>query len=569
MDGEILIMIDIKSNVTNYEESNRVISDTLSDITSILINTLGPYGSTTIIEDRIYNHTISKDGYTVLNKLRYNNEISNTILELVRRVSRTLVREVGDGSTSSIVISNSLLQSIKKLKDKLPSKEILDYMSAIEKILEEKIMSKSIKINEDNFSVIKSIASIANNNDDKAGDLIYSIYKEIGKNGFINLESSPTISDSYDIKDGIEHSRGYISNIFVNQSNKIDCILDRPLVFMCNDILMENDLEGLCEILGNVCLANNKPLLIIAKGYDTEVVNFLKINKNQNKKLDLAAVDYAFVNNNHFKSFEDLAIYLGATIFDKNIEDSMDKDNVSKYLGSCNKIIVNENTTRFIDGFGAIETIEERVENIKEEIKKLLQLQNLKSIDIELFGLEKRISNLTCKTATLFVGGNSDLEKDTRKFLMEDAIYACRSALKHGYIHGGNLVIPRILSKDHDEISNTLKELKINNSLSSDEIDTIIYLLLEYIDLSFRYSFNSVLSNKFNKNLSETVISGMVNTCIEDDTIYNLKTDKYESIDDTKIINSCMTDIQIMKATFSIVGLIATSNQFVSSTINI
>lgn len=562
-------MIDIKSNVTNYEESNRVISDTLSDITSILINTLGPYGSTTIIEDRIYNHTISKDGYTVLNKLRYNNEISNTILELVRRVSRTLVREVGDGSTSSIVISNSLLQSIKKLKDKLPSKEILDYMSAIEKILEEKIMSKSIKINEDNFSVIKSIASIANNNDDKAGDLIYSIYKEIGKNGFINLESSPTISDSYDIKDGIEHSRGYISNIFVNQSNKIDCILDRPLVFMCNDILMENDLEGLCEILGNVCLANNKPLLIIAKGYDTEVVNFLKINKNQNKKLDLAAVDYAFVNNNHFKSFEDLAIYLGATIFDKNIEDSMDKDNVSKYLGSCNKIIVNENTTRFIDGFGAIETIEERVENIKEEIKKLLQLQNLKSIDIELFGLEKRISNLTCKTATLFVGGNSDLEKDTRKFLMEDAIYACRSALKHGYIHGGNLVIPRILSKDHDEISNTLKELKINNSLSSDEIDTIIYLLLEYIDLSFRYSFNSVLSNKFNKNLSETVISGMVNTCIEDDTIYNLKTDKYESIDDTKIINSCMTDIQIMKATFSIVGLIATSNQFVSSTINI
>ena len=50
----------------DLEKLARSISDTLS-------RSLGYYGSNTIIEDRIYGHIITKDGYTILNRIKFNN----------------------------------------------------------------------------------------------------------------------------------------------------------------------------------------------------------------------------------------------------------------------------------------------------------------------------------------------------------------------------------------------------------------------------------------------------------------------------------------------------------------
>jgi chaperonin GroEL len=556
--------MELKSNVINQEKTSQLISDTLTTLTETLSKSLGPYGSTTIIQDKLsMNHTITKDGYTILNKIKFDNEVSTTILEFVKKVSRSLVKEVGDGSTSAIMISHSLFQELNNLINhhNVPRKDIIDILSAYEKELTKYVNELSTPITEENFDKVKSIASVSNNNDDRAGDLIFHIYEKIGVNGFISLETSTNIEDSYIISEGIELPRGHISNIFANKPDKVTAEFEKPLVFICNEALDENDMELLADVMGKACLNLKRPLVVIAKGFDYEIKNFFHINKMENRQLDVTIVDYAIVNDNHRDTLEDLAIYLGATWYDKYGQEKLTEFPFERF-GSCEKSIINETSSKFIKGIGEKAKIDERVELIESRIKEVEKKDKYIDTTEETFELKKRIANLNCLIATLYVGGTTDLEKETRKFLMEDAVFACQSALKYGYVSGGNLIIPRVLKRMQGTISTEMvmnKDLvrTIEGASRVEFFNEFHKSLME----AFTFSFLTVMANKVGK-LEDPYT--FINEMLDNDTIYNLKTDKFEDIGTTSIINSVKTDVEIMKATFSIIGLLVTSNQFIS-----
>lgn len=554
--------MEIRSNVLNKEITNKIIKETLKDIASCLANSLGPYGSTSIIEDQILNHVISKDGYTILNKFMYDNEVSQTVLEIIKKISRSLVREVGDGSTSSIIIAAQLYIEIEKILSEtyVSPKLITKILKIVEKILEEEIKNKSIPITEDNFEKIEDIATISNNNDRELGKLIADLYRKIGVDGFITLENSKTDKDYYEIKDGYEINRGYIHTIFANSKNKMDCEFDKPLIFICNDTLREEDLEFLKEMVGQVCLSLQLPLIIVAKDYDSEVVNFLKINKIQNRGLNLSAIDHSMANKFSQDCLGDFASYVGATIYDKFSGTNSETFDMS-ILGNCEKAIITEKNSKFINGGGDEKDIEERIQVITESYNEMKIADQRHDRDEELYNLQRRISSLNCNIATFYVGGNSEIEKENRKYLLEDSVYACQSTIKNGYIIGGNLIIPMIIAKSKTDIY-----LKVVDELKKENIcdEGLVEDLINSIDKAFRKGFLTVLNNYCNRTADNEEI---VDKCVQDNTIYNLTNFEEESIDTTTIINSSSTDIEIMKATFSIIGLLATSNQFVSRSI--
>jgi chaperonin GroEL len=554
----------VKSNVVNQTETREYIGRTLETLNDILSKSLGPYGATTIIQDKLsMNHAITKDGYTILNKIKFDNEIATTILEIVKKVSRNLVKEVGDGSTSAIVVSNALFQQLLKVSNEhnIPRKDILEVLEAYEKALSELVEKESIAITEENFDKIRSIASVSNNNDDKAGDLIFHIYEKIGGNGFISLETSTNVEDSYIITEGIELPRGNISSIYANKPDKTTTEFEKPFIFMCNEALDENDLAMMAEVLGKA-MKFARPLVVIAKGYDTEVKNFFHINKIQNRALDVAVVDYAIVNNYHRESFEDLAIYLGASIYDKYGGERPSEFDVER-LGNCAKAIINETSSKFIEGFGEREKIDERIGLIEDQMKEVEKKEKYIDTTEEIFQLRKRIANLNCLIATLYVGGSSDLERETRKYLMEDAVFACQSAIRSGYVTGGNLIIPRVMKDNWNDI---IFDMTKNNEL----VKTLVHHedrkqffnnFSEALYRAFAESFYTVLTNKYGA-ISENYEK--IEHCIDNNLIFNLKKNTFEKLEETSIINSVKTDIEIMKASFSIIGLLATSNQFVS-----
>lgn len=551
------------SNVFNRESTVNLIKITLDNLRDRLSNTVGPFGSTTIIESPFEGHVISKDGYTVLKEIKYNNEVSKTILDIVKNISKTLVKEVGDGSTSSILVAAELYKVILEIqkKHKVAPKEIIDVLSYLEELLSKDILACSTKINEDNWEKLVQIAAISNNNDNKAGQVIADLYKEVGANGFISLENSKGETDYFKINHGIKFDGGYLDKIFATEKNKVDSIYRMPYVFITNGTLEESDQAHMVENILGKAFSDGRGVVLIAKNYDFYTQEFLKLNRMQNgKNFMCLPLMYPLPSQEFEDRLEDLAVYLGTTVFDKNkghkIEDITLDD-----LGVCDTVKARDRRTEMIT-----EEVSPEVEGRILEIEDYLNENENDLSTSQKFTIKQRIAILEAKTATIYVGGKTVIERDTRKFLMEDAIYACESALKHGYIIGGNLIIPMLLNKHSDRYKQDIIAANVCRTLKGEKLDDFINEIIDNVYTSFKSSFRSVLYNKI-KNADE--LNEILDKCIEEGMIFNLITHEYEEEANTKIINSAMTDIQIMKASFSMMSLLATSNQFITQTCNI
>ena len=548
------------SNVIN-DDFQKIILETLEQISGIVSNSLGYYGHTTIIEDKFVGHIITKDGFTILNKIKFIKEpFKATILDLIKNISRDLVSEVGDGSTSSIVIAAELYKSILERKNNpndiistLPDKEIINQLHTLEKIISKEITNKSIKLDSKDFNKIKNIAKVSLNNDNVMGDLIAEIYSKIGNDGHIVIDISATNKSHYEILNGFELDRGYITNKCANQPNRKECILENPKILLCNETLDSSDLDYIVELVGKYA-SEHIPVVIIAKNYSNDFVQCWNINLTKNKNLGLLLIDQSFSSTNSKESFIDLATCLGAKVLDKYDFDSNKKisyRDILDYLGSCDKIISSETSTHIIGFNGNEEEISKRIEYIEFLKNELYKKADKIDIDKDIIKLNNRKAFMTGGLARLYVGGLTEKEKETNKYLVEDAVYACKSAIKYGYVAGCNLNVPKVIKKLLD------KTLEDNDFILNLEQTHLINSISEAFEKTFiKMIENSNLIKDLNR------IECCKKRCIETNRIYNLKTQQYEIDSETDIINSAMTDIKILQSALSIIGLIVTSDQF-------
>ena len=175
------------TNIVEESNAKAKIRATLEVISKTLCGTLGPYGSTTLIQDREGRHFASKDGYDLMNRLSFSDEVSRTVLDLVRSIASTQVLTVGDGSTSAIVVANALYNALTdpektKFFKRVAAKDITDILNDLSEILEEEMKGRAVPVSED-LSEIETIAMIATNNDKNSGKLFKEIYDKIGPFG--------------------------------------------------------------------------------------------------------------------------------------------------------------------------------------------------------------------------------------------------------------------------------------------------------------------------------------------------------------------------------------------------
>ena len=544
----------LRTNIVSDKELKSIMSETLQFLSDTLKNTLGPYGTTTIIQDRLGNHQITKDGYSLLKKIYIEEDEAKTILDLVKKISRNLVRKVGDGSTSSIIIANSLYKSLSSIMEKyhMPPKDLLTLLDEMTKVVEKMIKENSTPISDD-MHELEYIAAVSTNNDLDYGKLVTDIFRQIGKYGFINLEKAKGEETYFEVTNGFELPRGWVLPCMVNKGDDKTCEYLDPKVLLCDDILTESDLPVLVTMIQEVCGAQAKPLVLIAKGFDNAFCTFLQLNI-ANNKIPLLAVELATENKKNQDRLKDLALNLGCDVYRKGQGEVLDEYTgfESDRLGSCKKVLCTDTFCRLIEGKGDKELIQERVDSLLAQLDEKTRNETFIDQEEEIFYLRKRVASLQNSMAVLYVGGASEDAKETDKYLLEDAVFACRSALNHGYIAGGNLIIPTLINDNKRAIVKILVE-------NLDQDKEFVEDVVKSIKKAFLESFTAVLNNRFQENRSHKI----VNQCIDEHQIYNLKKERFEDMDNTPIINSAETDIEILKSAISIIGLLATSNQFI------
>ena len=545
----------LHTNIVSDEELKSIMSETLQFLSDTLKNTLGPYGTTTIIQDRIGNHQITKDGYSLLKKIYIEEDEAKTILDLVKKISRNLVRKVGDGSTSSIIIANSLYKSLTKLMKNycIPPKNLLNVLEELTNVLEQYVKDIANPISDD-MHELEYVAAVSTNNDLDYGKLVTDIFRQIGKYGFINLEKAKGEETYFQVTNGFELPRGWLLPCMVNKGDDKTCEYLDPKILICDDVMTESELPILVPMLQELCGTQAKPLVIIAKGFDNAFCTFLQLNV-ANNKIPILAVELAMENQKNQDRLKDLALNLGADIYRKSQGEILDEFEGYKFdrLGSCKKVVCTDTFCRLIEGQGDKDLIQERINALLSKLDEMTRNESaLIDQEEDMFYLRKRVASLQNSMATLYVGGASEDAKETDKYLLEDAVFACRSALNYGVIPGGNLTIPIIINDNQKAIVDAITSvLDYPRGFVEDVVVSIKEAFLE--------SFTAVLNNLFNEKKSHSVVM----ECVKNHSIYNLKEDRMEDMKDTHIINSAETEVEILKSAISIIGLLATSNQFI------
>lgn len=547
-------------NVISEEEFKERVSKVFENVANSLSKTLGPYGATTIIEKYGDMH-ITKDGWQVLKNIKFNNMIDNNILMLLLRISAQVVIKVGDGSTSSIVAANAILkeiQSHESLKS-LRSKELMDILSRCCNEIIARIYENSTKIDKDTYDEIYNLAYISTNGDEEISNIIKDIYVKTG-NPSIEFNSSKTNKTSYEIIDGYRANNvTYLDCIFATNDDGT-CVIDEPYILMFDHKIDMDTATPIISAAAMKASEDHKRLVVIAPYYDKFLLEYIRKNINiEFRSRGTSTVVYArasLINNMSHEMYNDFAIICGAEVIREQFVSEMKPEEVPEYLGMVKHMVIGEKST-FVNGFiNRNDTMYNKIiVDATAKYNNMLADNEAKGIvDIKLHEYKQRLTKLRCHMGVINVGGNSELEKTANYDLVEDAVKACESAFNFGYNIGGSLVIPQtILRIDNEEPTSEI-EMKYGSTLYNDVLDAIYG--------AFVSVYETVIRNKY-KEEDAKVLDILADTEMNEYTkCYNLITDEFT----TDVINSCETDIEILKASISIISLLMSSNQYITIT---
>tara|TARA_R100001594_G_scaffold50863_1_gene84189 strand:- start:680 stop:2251 length:1572 start_codon:yes stop_codon:yes gene_type:complete len=388
-------------------------------------STLGASGKCVIYEDAMGQPVITKDGITVAESVVLLDPVENIGATLIKEAAKNTVKEAGDGTTTAIVLAESLLKKVEHEKNHVFSiREIKEGISSgLEKV--QKYLDKSSVKVEGNL--LKHVSSISCNNDEELGKIISEAYKKVGKDGVVLMEESGTNETYHSVVNGIKFDSVLKSPHFITDKDKNRAVLENPCILITKDKI--ESIRKIQKIL-EYAIKGNRSLLIIAQ-VEQQAKSALLANKVKgNIKVNI--VDTPGFGPSKHDTLEDLAILTGAKLISEELGDDFDLMGPEVLGHNIEKAVTDDQCTVL-----TTDVDDNLTERIK-EVKKLLKNEKNPFFKTK---LEERLGMLSGSIGVIRVGANSKIELKEKKDRVEDAIYATKAALQEGIIPGGGIAL--------------------------------------------------------------------------------------------------------------------------------
>ncbi|MGM9815431.1 MAG: chaperonin GroEL [Lepagella sp.] len=514
---------DIKFNIQAREELKKGV-DALADAVKV---TLGPKGRNVIIERKFGAPHITKDGVTVAREVELDDAFQNMGAQLVKEVASKTGDQAGDGTTTATVLAQSIVNV--GLKNVTAGANPMDLKRGIDKAVAavvESIKEQAQEVDND-MSKIENVARISANNDEEIGRLIAEAMSKVGKDGIITVEEAKGTETSVDTVEGMQFDRGYISPYFVTNSDKMECEMDSPYILLYDKKI--SNLKDMLPIL-EATAQSGRPLLVIAEDVDNEALATLVVNRLRGS-LKICAVKAPGFGDRRKEMLEDIAILTGGTVISDVKGMQLSQATISD-LGTADKVTVNKDNTTIVNGAGAKEEIEARVNQIKAQIESTTSNYDKEK-------LQERLAKLAGGVAVLYIGAPSEVEMKEKKDRVDDALSATRAANAEGIVPGGGVAYIRAIAK--------VAALKGAN----EDENTGIAIIRRAIEEPFR----QIMANA---GVEAAVILQKVKDG-EGDFGYNARTDEYEHFFTTGVIDPAKVTRVALENAASIAGMFLTT----------
>ena len=514
---------DIKFNIEAREELKKGV-DALADAVKV---TLGPKGRNVIIAKQFGAPHITKDGVTVAREVELEEPFRNMGAQLVKEVASKTGDDAGDGTTTATVLAQSIIAV--GLKNVTAGANPMDLKRGIDKAVAAVVagikgMSEEVG---DDFKKIEDVARVSANNDETIGRLIAEAMEKVKKEGVITVDEAKGTETTIEVVEGMQFDRGYISPYFVTDTEKMECVMDSPLILL-HDKKISN-LKDILPIL-EATAQSGRPLLIIAEDVDQDALAALVVNRLRGS-LKICAVKAPGFGDRRKEMLEDIAILTGGTVISE--EKGMKLANATMQdLGQANKVTVNKENTTIVNRDSNKAAIDARVAQIKAQIEQTTS-------DYDREKLQERLAKLAGGVAVLHVGAPSEVEMKEKKDRVDDALSATRAAIAEGIIPGGGVAYIRCLD--------ALKDLKGDN----DDEQTGIAIVERAIEEPLRQI-------AANAGVEGAVVVQKVREA-EGDFGYNARTDTYEHLMAAGVIDPAKVARVALENAASIAGMFLTT----------
>jgi len=395
--------------------------------------TLGPKGRNVVIDKKFGAPHVTKDGVTVAKEIELSDAFENLGAQMVKEVASKTNDNAGDGTTTATVLAQSMInvgtKNVTAGANPMDLKRGMD--KAVAKVVEN--LKKQSKVVGDDIKKIEQVATISANNDYTIGSLIAEAMEKVKKEGVITVEEAKGTETTVEVVEGMQFDRGYISPYFVTDTEKMECVLERPYILIFDKKI--SNMKDFLPVLEQA-VQSGRPLLIMAEDVDSEALATLVVNRLRGA-LKIAAVKAPGFGDRRKEMLEDIAILTGGTVISEEKGMKLDAATIAD-LGQAEKITINKDNTTIVNGGGEKVLIEARVAQIK------AQIENTTS-DYDREKLQERLAKLAGGVAVLYIGAASEIEMKEKKDRVNDALSATRAAVEEGFVPGGGVAFIRAI----------------------------------------------------------------------------------------------------------------------------
>lgn len=408
-------------------EARKALERGVSALASTVKITLGPKGRNVVLGKQYSSPLITNDGVTIAKEIELDDPFENMGAELIKEVSVKTNDVAGDGTTTACVLAEAIIKEGMKNFVAGANPVILKkgIFKACDCVCEElKKLSKPVADNDD----IKKVASISAG-DEEIGGLIAEAMKKVGSDGVITVEESQTMKTELGVVEGMQFDRGYLSPYMCTNTDKMLAELDNPYILITDKKI--SNIQEILPLLEEIVKSGGK-LLIIADEIEGEALTTIILNKLRGT-FTCVCVKAPSFGEKRKAMLEDIAILTGGTVISEELGYDL-KTATIENLGRAKTVRVDKDTTTIVEGAGEKETIQARVNQIREQIK------NQKS-DYEREKLTERLSKLAGGVAVIKVGSATEVEMKEKKLRIEDALAATKAASEEGVVPGGGVAL--------------------------------------------------------------------------------------------------------------------------------
>lgn len=471
-------------NLIERDEFTDIIGTTSHVAANVVKRTLGPYAHTTIIDDGSHTYP-TKDGWSVLQRIRFQDPVHQSIYNVLKTISARINDKVGDGTTTAMVVADHFIRILNGHKEmgNYRQKDVTDALIDVTARVTQYLRENAIRIDPSptelnpTYDEIYDVAMVSSNGNTQLAKIMQTIYQKT-RNPNVMVDTNGGITTTYEIQDGYRLDVNFLmSERYANTSEKY-YHGDQPhnLVIFDHNVNYNTHAQLIEQIITQSNL-HHRPVILMAPHYDDMmsssiaimVQNFLAKNPTaipglvviqipemsttvvRNAVLDFAALaNVTITNAAKVKLFAELRHNDKAEEGDKIHDPINDMEGyqfttAQELLTSCITSIDNftvgktfftmhnpdRSTTRYK------EILQKATEDYNDALKEVSDAPS--AINRKLAEATYRFNKLSGALGVIHVGGASDIERSCTKDVVDDTFLACRSAFENGVVAGLNM----------------------------------------------------------------------------------------------------------------------------------